>query len=163
MRRDLIIVSIIVVLFSVFTIAYLKLQKEPKWQIDPQEKEFTSENLKSIWIKEDGTEGWAVGEYGEIMHFNDGFWKKDIEASKLTNLNLSIVWMNDHGTEGWAGGGPPGVLLKYQNGNWEEVKELKNITINTIMTMWMNKNNTEGWAVGGRGEILNYKNNKWTA
>lgn len=103
-----------------------------------------------------GTEGWAVGNVGEILHYQNNQWLKYPQS--ITEYTLKALWMNNEGTEGWACG-YAGEILHYQNKQWQKHPQIN--TNNYLNAICMNTDVTEGWAVGSIGEIIHYQNKQW--
>jgi photosystem II stability/assembly factor-like uncharacterized protein len=62
------------------------------------------------------SEGWAVGEQGEISHYSNGEWHG---VDFITSSDLNSVTMIS-ANEGWAVG-THGTILHYTNGAWQLV------------------------------------------
>jgi hypothetical protein len=43
-------------------------------KVEPVQAVVTDKDLTGLWMKDDGTEGWAVGEEGTILRFESGRW-----------------------------------------------------------------------------------------
>src|SRR5262245_56697235 len=43
-------------------------------RVEPLPAVLTDKDLTDLWMKDDGTEGWAVGEAGVILRFASGQW-----------------------------------------------------------------------------------------
>lgn len=121
--------------------------------------------LNGVWIREPSsashntltsvamvspTEGWAVGDNGNIIHQMDGTWTA---VNRLTNEFLTSVAMVS-ANEGWAVGNS-GTILHYTNGAWTRIKGPNADSLNAVAMVSAN----EGWAVGNGmygGTILHY-------
>jgi len=133
--------------------------KIPVWKKDEQASKLAGEVLIGIWIKEDGSEGWAVGDNGVILRYKDGTWKKDEQASNLAGGVLIGIWIKEDGSEGWAVG-DNGVILRYKDGTWEKDEQASALTKVFLLGIWIKKDGSEGWA-GGGGGIMRYKDGTW--
>ena len=120
--------------------------------------------LKSIWMNEDGSEGWTVGTNGNILYYKNQEWKRHQQAGIVTNNALNALWMNSDCSEGWAVG-EKGIILTYKDGVWKEVEQVDNTPHGDLNALWMCPGKTgkpiKGWAVGNKGEIVVYENGKW--
>jgi len=108
-------------------------------------------------MKADCSEGWAVGGYGEILHYQNKKWQKH---TQLGWSCLNVLWMNADGTEGWTMGWD-NQILHYQNKKWQNFTQRQFTSSLPRNALWMNSDCTEGWAMGERVEILHYKNKHW--
>lgn len=73
----------------------------------------------------DGSNIWAVGDNGLIIHRDDDGW--NTVASPIANSSLVTLEMSGNGQEGWAGGSfqlegqsQQPLLLHYRNGAWRQ-------------------------------------------
>jgi hypothetical protein len=60
----------------------------------------TASNLNAVWLNIDGTRGWAVGNNGEILSYDNRHWQRDEQGSHVTNDDLNSLWMDKDGSKG---------------------------------------------------------------
>jgi photosystem II stability/assembly factor-like uncharacterized protein len=92
--------------------------------------------------------GWAVGDYGLILRFQDGTWRK-IDSPVIEDQLITVAAPSAN--EAWASG-LKGNLLHYQDGQWQIVDRPGSFGIRSIKML----NEYKGWAVGDG--ILHYTN-----
>lgn len=102
-------------------------------------------------------EGWAGGQFGELLYYKDGLWQKYQSPTGKDIVDISMV--SDR--EGWAisnsGYSSEGSqILKFSDGEWtvfaSDYKSLHGIDMTS---------STNGWIVGGNGQLLHYDGNNW--
>lgn len=77
--------------------------------------------LKAMDFSDDGTEGWAVGAEGIVIHFHNGAWELDTQASALATADLQSIWLSADGKSGWIVGSEGVVLHRNGMGVWKRV------------------------------------------
>src|SRR5262249_7814141 len=83
-----------------------------KWELEEQASNVAGYGLRAVWMKPDGSEGWAVG-WGVVVRYRNNKWELDKQASSVAGATLlSAVWMKPDGSEGWAVGS--GGVLRYR-------------------------------------------------
>jgi hypothetical protein len=97
-------------------------------------------------------DGWMVGEYGHIRHWNGSAWSFVSSPTGCTLRSVAMVSADD----GWAVGGSgcteSSVILHWDGNEWSKVD---NPTTEWLYSVAMISAN-EGWAVGEGGTILHY-------
>jgi hypothetical protein len=102
-----------------------------------------------------GSEGWAVGGSGTILHYTGGSWSSYV--SSPTPNDLRSIYMVST-SEGWA----VGVDILHYTGTSGSWNRLTNPTFpNVLLSVYM-VSASEGWAVGGSGTILHYTGGSWS-
>jgi photosystem II stability/assembly factor-like uncharacterized protein len=101
-----------------------------------------------------GTDGWAVGQGGTILRYQDGLWLLQESPTTRDLRALSVVAANDI----WAVGGTPGNgrILHFDGRTWDVVLKVEPILFGIAMT-----SANEGWAVGQGGTVLRFRNGEW--
>lgn len=105
-----------------------------------------------------GTDGWAVGEGGQILRFTNGQWTTYV-APQFAGLN-SVSMLT--ATDGWAVGfGSMGAAISHWDGTtWNNVPKPNVPQLGTLFSVKM-FSSTDGWAVGDGGTILRYSSGTW--
>ena len=109
----------------------------------------TLDNLLSVAMVS-ASEGWAVSDYGDILHYTGGSWQT--VASPTSNFLYSVAMVS--ASEGWAVG-DYGTILHYTGGSWHSVASPTNGTLYSVAMV----SASEGWAVGVG--ILHYTGGSW--
>lgn len=111
-------------------------------------------------MNDSGTEGWAIGADGMILHYGSGQWQVWPRYKQITTNHLVSMWMNDSATEGWAVG-VNGIILRYDSiQQWKEWGNDGKATSHTLSSIWMNSTGSEGWAAGD-SVILHFAFGHW--
>jgi hypothetical protein len=113
----------------------------------------TTNNLSSVWGSS-GTDVFAVGGTGTILHYDGSTWSP--MTSGTTN-NLSSVW-GSSGTDVFAVGNF-GTILHYNGSAWSA---MISGTTNNLSSVW-GSSGTDVFAVGNFGTILHYNGSAWSA
>lgn len=112
-----------------------------------QETYPTENNLygvKFVTVKK----GWVVGDYGTILHTEDGGETWDVQESGTEHALKSIFFVNDK--QGWVVG-KGGVILHTEDGGKTWINQGNgNLILNQVFFL----NGMEGWAVGNSGPGL---------
>lgn len=104
-----------------------------------------------------GTDGWAVGDAGAIIHWNGTSWQA--AASPTTN-DLTAVHMVS-ATDGWAVGSY-GTILHWNGSAWQGVASPTGLTLRAVHMA----SATDGWIVGGdypSSVVLRWNGAAWSA
>ena len=106
-----------------------------------------------------GSQAWAVGESGTIIHSNDGFDWHSQTSGVLTHLNA--VYFDETGRVGWVVGND-GVILKTEDSGISWYPLQSRTLLNLYDVHFVNRN--LGWAVGELGIIIHTGDggNTWT-
>jgi photosystem II stability/assembly factor-like uncharacterized protein len=117
----------------------------------------TMMDLYSIFGTSDGTQLWAVGEYGAILRYTAqaGRWEAQTVSSGTTNiLVLFSIFGTSDAAQLWAVGGG-GTILHYSApaGRWEAQRSP---TQDDLASIIGSSDGAQLWAVGQRGTILHY-------
>ncbi|MDJ0764441.1 MAG: hypothetical protein QNJ97_15805 [Myxococcota bacterium] len=128
-----------------------------EWQRDEKTSGVTDAHLRALWLDNEGTQGWAVGEKGEILRYAlENGWKKDKKTTSASEADLWGLWLNNGGTQGWAVG-EYGTVLRYTSENgWKLDEKSNSATDADLRALWLNDEGTRGWAVGEYGTVLQY-------
>ncbi len=112
----------------------------------------TTNNLKDIWGNS-GTNIFAVGEKGTILHYNGNTWT----AMTSNSYNyLRSVW-GSSGNNVFAVG-DSGTILHYDGTDWTK---MPSTTSDNLRGVWGSSGN-DVFAVSEKGSILHYNGNTWT-
>ncbi|MBC7542225.1 MAG: hypothetical protein H7338_05800 [Candidatus Sericytochromatia bacterium] len=115
----------------------------------------TTNDLKAVKMIND-MEGWAVGNAGTILRFQNGNWFP-VRAQRSSNANLTGIDFADV-NDGWAVGDSS--ILHFTNGVWQEIGTPSAGALKAIdMT-----NINDGWIVGengGKGVVLRFQGGQW--
>ena len=131
-----------------------------RWHREERLNGVTSNNLHDLWMNENGTNGWAIGAHGVILHFDGKQWTQSQSASRMILQDLHGIWMNDNGTDGWIVG-DKGTLLQYKNSKWNIHQDSNSVTKKRLKSVFVGTNNNQGFAVGEAGEVLELKKGRW--
>ena len=109
--------------------------------------------LNSIFGSSDGTQLWAVGEAGTILHYTAQAGRWEAQSSGTTN-HLESIFGSSDGAQLWAVG-YSGTISHYtaQTGRWEAQSSG---TTNHLASIFGSNDGGQLWAVGAGGIILHY-------
>jgi photosystem II stability/assembly factor-like uncharacterized protein len=101
------------------------------------------------------TNGWAVGDFGAIMHWNGSSWDDvaGLDSDRPSLFAVDIV----SGTDGWIVGSTASAL-RFNGSSWSDFSLPFNQTLNDVDFL----SSTDGWAVGNYGTILRWDGNTWS-
>jgi photosystem II stability/assembly factor-like uncharacterized protein len=100
------------------------------------------------------TEGWAVGDSGELLRYSGGQW---IRTFSPTNAEMNSVFLFDS-NHGWAVGAG-GTILHYDGNLWVSVAQSVSADLNSVVQV----NPQEAWAVGDSATILQWRGFSWNS
>ncbi|MGD2207642.1 MAG: hypothetical protein PVH17_12785, partial [Anaerolineae bacterium] len=112
----------------------------------------TEKVLHAIDMTAGGSEGWAVGQGGVMLRYQNGAWQK---AANATTNSLNSVHMLS-GTEGWAVG-EYGTILAYNGSSWQYTGGQVTKNLNDLYML----SSTAGWAVGDGATLLHFDDANW--
>ena len=104
--------------------------------------------------------GWAVGENGIILRFQNRGWQKEEKASNLTPSCLNAIWISQDGSRGWAVG-DNGTFLRFEDGQWQKDEKASSLNSSHLRAIWMLSDGSEGWAVGDSGVFFRFEDGQW--
>jgi len=131
------------------------------WREWQQASEWGAAALSDLWIKADGSEGWAIGLAGLVLRMEKGKWSKWVQSEGLPRaLYLQVLWVRADGSEGWAIG-EDGEIIRLEKGTWSSWPQVEDVYEYAPSAMWMKANGSEGWAVGNNGIILRFAKGTW--
>jgi hypothetical protein len=113
--------------------------------------------LNALWMNDDLTLGWAVGDNGTIIGFRQGRWQRDAAASSLASDTLRTVWMKHDGSYGFAAGDGP-TMLRYEKWRWAPVA----VDGTSLEAIWLNRDASSGWALGNGPTVLRFSDGEWS-
>jgi hypothetical protein len=116
--------------------------------------------LAEAALNEDGTEGWAVGAAGVILHFKDGRWEKAQSPASLGQVDLKHVALSRDGKSGWAVG-DQNVWLKLQDGKWAIEHQAPSGSSVLPAALGVRNDGSGGWAFGWHGQAWHLVNGRW--
>ena len=91
--------------------------EDDEWKLNSDPGEVTDRSLHALWLKEDGSKGWAVGSDGVILTYETGQWRLHPGSETVTDKSLNAVSFSDDAKHGWAVG-DDGIVLRHVEGNW---------------------------------------------
>ncbi|MBI4599898.1 prepilin-type N-terminal cleavage/methylation domain-containing protein [Candidatus Uhrbacteria bacterium] len=97
---------------------------------------------------------WAVGESGNILHYNGTTWSQFTDVGSTEFYSVSMVSSSD----GWAVGSS-GKIYHYNGATWSQFTDVGSQNLNSVSML----SASYGWAVGGNGEIYLYNGTSWTS
>jgi hypothetical protein len=97
-------------------------------------------------------DGWAVGDYGAIIHWNGSDWTN---VTSPTNDRLESVFMVSS-SDGWAVS-TFGGIIHWDGGNWSHVESPTNRILLEVFMI----GSSDGWAVGDSGTIIRWNGTQW--
>jgi photosystem II stability/assembly factor-like uncharacterized protein len=107
--------------------------------------------LSTCWESSDGSQLWAVGQNGTILHYlaQSNKW---VSQNSGTRNWLYSIFGNSDGSQLWAVG-ENGTILHYtaERGQWQSEASG---TLNRLLSIFGNSNGSQLWAVGQNGTIL---------
>ncbi len=124
-----------------------------KSQANPGQYQLFTIDLQDI------SNGWAGGQFGEILRLQDNQWQKISSPTNFDIIQISMV----SNTIGWAIARKASTLsedsqiLKFSNNQWN-VYTSEYLGLNGIDMV----SKSDGWIVGGNGLILHFDGNNWS-
>lgn len=120
------------------------------WELAPQ---VTSSKLNDLTLLT-GSDGWAVGANGTILHWNGSDWQ-GFPSPTTKSLN-AIALLN--ATDGWAVGNG-GEILHWDGVTWQQVPAgITGVDLLAVSII----SPTMGWAAGEYGKIYRWDGVAWT-
>jgi hypothetical protein len=116
------------------------------WQLFPSP---TGEDLNSVFMV-DANDGWAVGAFGTIIHWNGASWS--IVTSPTGDTLNSVFTVNSN--DAWAVGFS-GDIIHWDGTSWKFVTN-----IDFLSAVFM-VSSSDGWAVSISGKITHWDGSKW--
>jgi hypothetical protein len=113
----------------------------------------TDNPLYSVYMLNDGNDGWAVGWNGTIIRWNGTRWNS---VSSPTTANLFSVFMTS-ANDGWAMG-VNGAIIHWNGIEWANAESP---TTQHLYSVNMMGAVNDGWAVGENGAIIHYEGGQW--
>ena len=98
-------------------------------------------------------DGWAVGQSGEIKHWDGSKWTDVGGYDSSSTLNSVVMVSAD---DGWAVG-YSGRILHWDGTRWSQTNSPVIDNLNSVAMVSPN----DGWAVGDSGRILHWDGNSW--
>lgn len=98
--------------------------------------------VRSIALADSGMRGWAVGEFGTLMKFEDDRWSSVPPVVEGFENHLYGVALAPDGRSGWAVGGPN--ILRLGGGEWTLHQTLDA----DLRSIWVNAAGDDGWILG---------------
>jgi hypothetical protein len=130
----------------------------PRWDVS-NIPEARGSDLNDLWMNVDGTEGWAVGSAGKILHYTDGRWHADTVPAVAPVLWTSIAFTENAdmglavGNHGW--------VARYAGGHrWTTGQE--GAANDSLTSIWLDDSGSEAFAVGKAGAVLHWKEGRWS-
>ena len=101
-------------------------------------------------------DGWAVGQYGVILHWNGTSWRSFPSPTERTLNDVTIV-PGTNGTDAWAVG-DAGTLLRWDGFSWS--------TVGSPVTEYLVEvdavSSTDVWVASSSGSMLHWNGASWT-
>ena len=115
--------------------------------------ENTAHSLSQIWGLADGTQLWAVGSKGTILHYSKDTDRWETKTSGVAD-HLNSIFGTSDGAQLWAVGAG-GTMLHYakDTGKWEKQPS---VTPSDLSSIYGTSNGTQLWAGGTGGTTLHY-------
>ena len=95
------------------------------------------QHLQSVFMFS-ATDGWAVGYYGTVLHWNGSAWTKVTSPTTYDLYSIAMV----SATDGWAMG-KNGTILHWNGSAWTKVTSPTTYDLRSIAMV----SATDGWAV----------------
>ena len=109
-------------------------------------------DLHAVWVSPTGSEAFAVGELGTILHFEAGAWTP-MSSGTTTRLrglgatcSCNILAVGENGT-----------VLRYNGVDWSDVSPGAAVNFNGA---WMDDSGT-AFVVGSNATVMRYENGGW--
>ncbi len=124
-------------------------------------------SLSDLWLDDQGSNGWAVGEKGAILQYsrNNG-WQTDTSAGNVIENDFTDVWLDIDGDHGWAIAQGKStrrqtVLRYHSEDGWRYDKGISSLTrflndVGRLNALRLDAAGNYGWAVGSNGNFLHY-------
>lgn len=119
----------------------------------------TNFDINDIWMKQDGTRGWAVGTHGVILHYDGKTWNQHPHFSQGLGY-LRTVCFDEGGFLGWAAG-DNNLFLHFDGNDWKQSSTPVIEQFSRINKIWLYNKGLSGWAVGSEGKILKLNRKDW--
>ena len=105
-------------------------------------------DLADLWFRRDGSEGWAAGGGGTILHLKSGRWHVDSVPS-APPVDWTAIAFNAEATLGFAVGSG-GWIARYEGHRWSARREVPETQ--ALTAVWVDADGSEAFAVG-RGDV----------
>jgi hypothetical protein len=115
----------------------------------------TTNNLWGVWGSS-GSDVFAVGDNGTILHYNGSAWSSIENPLNGTNTTLRDVWGNS-GNDVFVVG-YNGIILHYNGSNWSSMSSGAGI----LFSVW-GSSGSDVFAVGTSGTIVHYNGSNWSS
>ena len=111
-------------------------------------------DLEAAWVSPDGSEAFAVGDLGTILHFENGNWT---EMASGTTQNLR--GLGGASTSALYAVGENGTVLKYDGNNWSDFAPGVPANYNEI---WIDAGTGDAFLAGDGGTVMKLENGVWS-
>ena len=129
----------------------------PDWHAEPVGAGAT--HLQDAWFRRDGSEGWAVGSGGVILHLAGDRWHPDTLSAGTPPIVFGGVAMSDDARVGFAVGSG-GWMARYEGGHrWTAARVAR--ATDSLAAVWLDPAGVEGYAVGAPGVVLRWADGRW--
>ena len=116
-------------------------------------------DFQDLWMRSDGTEGWAVGSRNTILHYAENHWAPDTIPGDSTTTWKSVAF-DQTGRFGFAVGSN-GCIARYAGRHRWTL--LAGPIADTLTSIWMDRGGLQGFAVGYPGVVLQLQDGQWRA
>lgn len=129
----------------------------PDWHAEPAGA--GAAHLRDAWFRRDGSEGWAVGTGGVILHLVNDRWHPDTLSSGTPPVVFGGVAMSADARMGFAVGSG-GWMARYEGGHrWTVARVAR--AMDSLAAVWLDPAGVEGYAVGAPGVVLRWSDGRW--
>jgi hypothetical protein len=112
----------------------------------------TGTTLRDVYMVT-ATNGWAVGDNGQLVHFDGSTWTAATSPTSASIRGLKML----SATSGWAVG-TGGVILRYNGSSWTLATSPTSQDLYSVDLV----SASDGWACGKGGVLLRYNGASWS-
>jgi hypothetical protein len=116
-------------------------------------------DLFDLWMREDGSEGWAVGTKNTILHYMGGKWHADTLNAPLGTQWTSIAF-SESARIGYAVGSGGQIAHYRGDDHWEL---LHPVLADSLTSIWLDRGGLQGYVAGRGGVLLKLENGTWVS
>ncbi|HEX8695958.1 MAG TPA: hypothetical protein VF746_26320 [Longimicrobium sp.] len=130
----------------------------PRWEVN-RIPAAGGHTIFDLWFRDDGAEGWAVGDRGLILHYVEGNWHRDAPTGGPAADWRSIAF-DAEATQGIVVGSG-GQILQYRAASHSWTRYPESPTSSDLYSVWLDRFGHEGYAVGRAGVVLGLTGEHW--
>lgn len=114
--------------------------------------------LFDLWMRVNGSEGWAVGTRNTFLHYDNARWHRDTFDSP-GEIQWNSVAFSETTRRGYAVGSGGQIARYLGNHHWALVPA---VTSDSLTSVWLDRGGLQGFAVGRGGVVLRLEHGQWS-